>query len=365
MEERSLGAILLESTSLTEEQLDQALEIHRTRGIKLGEALVQLKFLRTEDILKALSIQLGFPYENRISVEDVPGDLLTPLPINYAKKNELLPLRREGERVVVAIADPTNSAAIDDLRLLFGCEVKPVIAGSYEIVNAINAAYNRTTDAGETGAMADLGEMAEIAEDFDEPVDLLDADDEAPIIRLVNSLLFRAVKQKASDIHVEPFEKELVVRFRIDGVLYDIMHPPKRAQSSIISRIKIMAGLNIAEKRLPQDGRIKIKIAGKDIDIRVSTVPTAFGESVVMRLLDKSSVQLDLEKLGIHGRNLELLHHLIDQSHGIILVTGPTGSGKTTTLYAALAKINAPDVKILTIEDPIEYQLPGLNQVQV
>ncbi|MBI2346016.1 MAG: type II secretion system ATPase GspE [Deltaproteobacteria bacterium] len=364
MEERSLGAILLESTALSQEQLEQALEVHRQRGIKLGDALVQLKLLRTEDILKALSIQLGFPYEQRILVEEVAPDLLQPLPINFAKKNELLPLRREGHRIVVAIADPTNSAALDDLRLLYGCEVKPVIAGSYEIVNAINSVYNRATDTGDR-AMTELGEVGEIAQDFDEPVDLLDADDDAPIIRLVNSLMFRAVKQKASDIHVEPFEKELVVRFRIDGVLYDVLHPPKRAQNSIISRIKIMAGLNIAEKRLPQDGRIRIKIAGKDIDIRVSTVPTAFGESVVMRLLDKSSVVLDLEKLGLQGRNLDTIHRLVEQNHGIILVTGPTGSGKTTTLYAALSKINAPDIKILTIEDPIEYQLPGLNQVQV
>lgn len=364
MEDRSLGAILLESTNLTEDQLEQALVVHREKGIKLGDALVQLKYLRTEDILKALSIQLGLPYEQGISVEHIPADLLESLPINYAKKNELLPIRRDGDDVVIAIADPTNFAALDDLRVLYHARVRPVIAGGYEIVNAINAAYNRTSDKSES-AMDELSEVGEIAQDFDEPVDLLDADDEAPIIRLVNSLLFRAVKQKASDIHVEPFEKELVIRVRIDGVLYDIMNPPKRAQNSIISRIKIMAGLNIAEKRLPQDGRIKIKIAGKDIDIRVSTVPTSFGESIVMRLLDKSSVALDLEKLGLGGRVLQATRTLAQQSHGIFLVTGPTGSGKTTTLYAVLAEINTKDVKILTVEDPVEYQLPGLNQVQV
>ncbi len=283
MEDRSLGAILLESTTLTEEQLEQALLVHREKGIKLGDALVQLKFLRSEDILKALSIQLGFPYENTIGIDTIPNDLIATLPINYAKKNELLPLRKEGDAIVVAIADPTNFAALDDLRILYGSRVKPVIAGAYEIVNAVNAVYNRSSDKGDA-AMEELDEMAEIEQDFDEPVDLLDADDEAPIIRLVNSLMFRAVKQKASDIHVEPFEKEVVVRFRIDGVLYDIMNPPKRAQNSIISRVKIMAGLNIAEKRIPQDGRIRIKIAGKDIDIRVSTIPTSFGESIVMRL---------------------------------------------------------------------------------
>ncbi|PIR18435.1 MAG: type II secretion system protein GspE [Deltaproteobacteria bacterium CG11_big_fil_rev_8_21_14_0_20_49_13] len=365
MEDRSLGAILLETTTLTEAQLEQSLAVHREKGIKLGDALIQLKFLRTEDILKALSIQLGFPYENRINTDDIPADLIQNLPINYSKKNEVLPLRKEGNAIVVAVADPTNFYVIDDLRTLFASDIKPVIASSYEIVNAINTVYNRATGSGED-AMGDLDQnMGEINADFDEPVDLLDATDEAPIIRLVNSLLFRAVKQKASDIHIEPFEKELVIRFRIDGVLYDIMNPPKRAQNSIISRVKIMAGLNIAEKRLPQDGRIRIKIAGKDIDIRVSTIPTAFGESVVMRLLDKSAVLLDLNSLGLQGRQLDWMHELITKSHGIILVTGPTGSGKTTTLYAALSKINSKDIKIITIEDPIEYQIAGINQVQV
>ena len=365
MEDKSLGAILMESSSLTEEQLQQGLAVQREKGVKLGEALVQLKFLRMEDILKALSIQLGFPYEGRIDIESIDPSLVEPLPINYAKENEILPLKKEGGSLQVAMADPTNFYALDDLRLLYSCDVKPVIAGSYEIVNAINAVYNKTTDKGDQ-AIDDLGEnVNEIAQDFNEPVDLLDASDEAPIIRLVNSLLFRAVKQKASDIHVEPFERELIIRFRIDGVLYDVMHPPKRAQNSIISRIKIMSGLNIAEKRLPQDGRIRIKIAGKDIDIRVSTIPTAFGESVVMRLLDKSHILLELETLGFVGKNLETINEIIHRPHGIILVTGPTGSGKTTTLYAALSKINSKELKIITVEDPVEYQLPGINQMQV
>jgi general secretion pathway protein E len=364
MEHRSLGSILLDTTPLTEDQLNEALLVHKERGIRLGDALVQLKYLRNEDILKALSIQLGFPYESAIDIESIANDLITALPINYAKNNELLPMRKEEGQLVVAIADPTNSAALDDLRLLYGCPVKPVIAASYDIVNAVNGIYNRSSDKGDS-AMEELDEMDEIEQDFDEPVDLLDADDEAPIIRLVNSLLFRAVKQKTSDVHVEPFEKELSVRFRIDGVLYDIMTPPKRAQSAILSRIKIMAGLNIAEKRLPQDGRIKIKIAGRDIDIRVSTIPTAFGESAVMRLLDKGTVKLDLATLGISPYILKPLMHLIHQHHGIMLVTGPTGSGKTTTLYACLAELNSSELKILTAEDPIEYQLKGVNQVQV
>ena len=364
METRSLGAILLEVTSLTEEQLEQALAVQRERGIKLGEALVQLKFLRTEDVLKALSIQLGFPYENKIEVEQVSGDLISNLPINYAKQNEVLPLRREGNSILVAIADPTNFYALDDLRLLYGCDVKPVIASSYEIVNAINAVYNKSTGAGDE-AMEELREGDEIADDFNEPVDLLDADDEAPIIRLVNTLLFRAVKQKASDIHIEPFERELQIRFRINGILYDVMAPPKRAQNAIISRVKIMSQLNIAEKRIPQDGRIRIKIAGKDIDIRVSTIPTAHGESVVMRLLDASKVLLDIDTLGFSRGNLETFKKLLEHHNGIILVTGPTGSGKTTTLYSALSRLNTNEVKIITVEDPVEYQLHGVNQMQV
>lgn len=365
MEERSIGAILLDTTSLTEDQLNQALVVQREKGIRLGEALVQLKFLRNEDILRALSIQLGFPYESKIDVETIDLSLIDNLPINFAKENEVLPLKRDDEMLTVAMADPTNFNAVDDLRLLYGIDIHPVIAGSYDIINAINALYNKTTDKSQS-AMDELDEgMEEIKQDFDEPVDLLDASDEAPIIRLVNSLLFRSVKQKASDIHVEPFERDLIVRFRVDGILYDVMHPPKRAQNAIISRIKIMAGLNIAEKRIPQDGRIKIKIAGKDIDIRVSTIPTSWGESVVMRLLDKSSVLLDLETLGIIGNNGRVIKEMIQKPHGIILVTGPTGSGKTTTLYSCLSKINTPDVKIITVEDPVEYQLAGINQMQV
>lgn len=364
MEERSLGAILLETSSLTEEQLEQALAVQRERGIKLGDALVQLKYLRTEDILKALSIQLGFPYENKIDVESISTDLITQLPINYAKQNEVLPLRKEDQIVLVAIADPTNFYALDDMRMLFGCEIRPVIASSYEIVNAINAVYNKATGGGEEN-IGELDEGAEIADDFNEPVDLLDSDDEAPIIRLVNSLLFRAVKQKASDIHVEPFERELKIRFRINGILYDMLTPPKRAQNAIISRVKIMSQLNIAEKRVPQDGRIRIKIAGKDIDIRVSTIPTAHGESVVMRLLDAGSILLDLDSLGFLRHNLDTFKKLLTYHNGILLVTGPTGSGKTTTLYSALSRLNTNEVKIITVEDPVEYQLSGINQMQV
>jgi general secretion pathway protein E len=366
MEDRSLGNILLENTSLTEAQLEEGLIVQREKSIKLGEALIQLRYLRAEDILKAISIQLGIPYLSQVKIDDIPMDLLKKIPINFAKKNELIPLKKEGDGVEIAIADPINISALDDLRILLNTPIRPIIAASNHILDAINDIYNRNTET-DRAVMDDLSEenLDTLAQELEEPQDLLDTSDEAPIIKLVNSLMFRAVKAKASDIHVEPFEKDLVVRFRIDGVLYDIMHPPKKVQNSVISRIKIMANLNIAEKRLPQDGRIRIKMAGKDIDIRVSTLPTSFGESVVMRLLDKSKVVISLDNIGIMGNNLKTVTDLINKSHGIILVTGPTGSGKTTTLYGMLSQINSTDLKIITVEDPVEYQLSGINQIQV
>lgn len=340
--------------------------VQREKGVKLGDALVQLRFLRAEDILKALSIQVGIPYINEIVPDSVPSDLVNQVPINFAKKNEIIPLKREDGNIIVAMVDPTNHEAMDDLNLIFEQPIRPLIASSQQVLDAINSCYNRQVGS-DQAVMSDLDEdnLDLMTQDLEEVQDLLEADDEAPIIRLVNQLLFRAVKQKASDIHIEPFEKELVVRFRIDGILYDITHPPKKAQNSILSRVKIMSNLNIAEKRLPQDGRIRLKLAGKDIDIRVSTLPTSFGESVVMRLLDRSKVLMTLDTIGITGKNLTLMRELISKSHGIVLITGPTGSGKTTTLYAGLTEINAPDVKIITVEDPVEYQLPGINQTQV
>jgi general secretion pathway protein E len=366
MLDKSLSHILLEQTSLTEAQLQEGLLVQREKGLKLGEALIQMRFLKQEDILKAVSTQLGIPYRNHIDPEAITSETVEHVPINFAKKNELIPLSKHEDCIEVAIADPANLWALDDLRLAYGLPIKPVIASAMQITDAINVVYNRSSDSDRT-VMSDLqdGNLDTFSQELEETQDLLESDDEAPIIRLVNSLLFRAVKQKASDIHIEPFEKDLVVRFRVDGVLYDIMHPPKKVQNSIISRIKIMADLNIAEKRLPQDGRIRIRIAGKDIDIRVSSLPTSFGESVVMRILDKSKVLLDLAEIGVTGTYLNKMMDLIHHKHGIILVTGPTGSGKTTTLYAMLSQINNTDVKIITVEDPVEYQLPGINQTQV
>ncbi|MEO6028141.1 MAG: type II secretion system ATPase GspE [Candidatus Binatia bacterium] len=319
-----------------------------------------------EDAVRARAEEYELPFLPRIAVSDVDADLLAALPMQFARRNLVLPLRREDGEVVIAIGDPRALAPLDDLRVLYGAPTRPVVVPPAALTEAINRAYDLAS-----GSAADLmGNLEEerldlIANELEEPRDLLEASDEAPIIRLVNSLLFQAVKDRASDIHIEPFERQLTVRFRIDGILYDVISPPKRFQPVIISRVKVMAGLDIAEKRLPQDGRIRTKVAGKDIDVRVSVIPTAFGERVVLRLLDRASTLLGLEELGLTGRNLAYVDRLIRQSHGIILVTGPTGSGKTTTLYAALSTINSTERNIITIEDPIEYQLEGVGQMQV
>ncbi|HVM97528.1 MAG TPA: type II secretion system ATPase GspE, partial [Candidatus Acidoferrales bacterium] len=315
---------------------------------------------------RAVANHFGLPFTDHLPEDSQILDLIGPLPINFAKRCLLLPVARESGCVVVVTADPGSLGPIDDMRLLLRTPIRVMVAPGPLIVDAINRVYDLASGSA-SQLMDDLDEerLDLAATDLEEPRDLLESDDEAPIIRLVNSLLFQAAKDRASDIHIEPFERALTVRFRIDGILYDIISPPKRFQPIIISRVKIMAGLNIAEKRLPQDGRIRIRLAGKDIDIRVSIVPTAYGERVVMRLLDKSTTVLHLEELGLVGQKHEVVSRLIKLSHGIILVTGPTGSGKTTTLYAALSKINTTDKNIITIEDPIEYQLHGVGQIQV
>ena len=365
---RPLGEILRETVSLAQEKLDEALALQRGEqaGSRLGEILVRTKAVAEEDVLRALAIQLDLPYIDRIEPDEIPGELAAKVPIHFAKQARVLPLGVAGDQVRIAVADPLDTAAQDSVSMLVGAPVAPEVVPAAVVLDAINAVYDRAADEHEK-LMEDLetGDLESVAHELEEPTDLLDADDEAPIIRLVNSLMFRAVKERASDIHINPEEKDISVRYRIDGVLREVIRPPKRYQASISSRIKIMGGLNIAEKRLPQDGRIRIKIAGKDVDIRLSTVPTAHGERIVMRLLDKSNVVLDLSQLGFEGWQRKIMDGLITRSHGIVLVTGPTGSGKTTTLYGALAQINSPDLNILTIEDPVEIPLKGVGQVQV
>ena len=366
---RPLGEILAAIAGVSPEKVAEALAAQQAEpgGLRFGEALVKAKLATEEQVLRAVALQLDLPFQASIDSAGIPDDLSRLVPINFAKTARVLPLRREGDEVLVAVADPLDTAAQDNLSVLLGAPLSPVVAPGAVIVDAINQVYDRTAD-GHDRLMEDL-ETPRTSRasptSWRSPPTCSTSDDEAPIIRLVNSLLFRAVKERASDIHIEPEERDIAVRFRIDGVLREVIRPPKRFQASIASRIKIMGGLNIAEKRLPQDGRIRIKIAGRDIDIRLSTVPTANGERIVMRLLDKSAVLLDLAELGFENWQLEVMDELITRTHGIVLVTGPTGSGKTTTLYGGLAKINSPDLNILTIEDPVEYQLEGVGQMQV
>ncbi|MFM8411706.1 MAG: type II secretion system ATPase GspE [Alphaproteobacteria bacterium] len=315
----------------------------------------------------ALARRFGLEFRDSIDPREIDPSLVAVVPIQYARRAACLPLHEgAGGDVLVAIADPRALPVIDDLRALLGRAITPVVVPAGAVLDGINAAYDRAQGSAES-VMGDIetAELDAVAHELEEPHDLLDADDEAPIIRLVNSLLFQAVKDRASDIHVEPFEREVSVRFRIDGMLYDVLKPPRRFHPTIVARIKIMSGLDIAERRLPQDGRLRFRVAGRDVDVRVSIVPTQFGERVVLRLLDRSGSLLSLEDLGLLGDGLETVQRLVQRSHGILLVTGPTGSGKTTTLYAALARLNSSLRNIITIEDPIEYQLHGVGQIQV
>lgn len=365
---RPLGQILVATAGLDPAKVEEALTVQAEKGGRIGEVLVGLKHVTEEQLLQALGIQFGMETRARLDPNEVDPELVSHVPIVFAKQFRLLPIKREEDgSILTVMADPTEVSAMDEARLLLGAPLSPVLATSQVVLDTINAAYDRA--ANESQRLVDdlegSEDLSELQHELDEPQDLLDASDEAPIIRLVNSLLFRAVKERASDIHIEPYERDMSVRFRVDGVLQEVIKPPKRAQASIISRIKVMGGLNIAEKRLPQDGRIRIKIAGKDVDIRLSTTPTIHGERIVMRLLDRSSTLLELKDIGFDPNQLEIIESLIDRPHGIILVTGPTGSGKTTTLYAALSRINTPDLNIMTIEDPVEYQLQGISQTPV
>jgi general secretion pathway protein E len=364
---RPLGEILRALVpSLTEERIQEALTVQAEKGQRLGEVLVGMKAVTEEDVAKALGHQLDLPYLARIFTEEVDAELVKRIPINFAKQAHILPLSMEGDAVAVAVADPLDTSALDHVRLLLGQSISQRIALASTVTDAINSVYDRSVN--EAEQLVDEMETTDldsIAHELEEPTDLLDVSDEAPVIRLVNSVLFRAAKERASDIHIEPMERELLVRFRVDGVLQEVIKPPKRYQNAIVSRVKVMGQLNIAEKRLPQDGRIRIKLAGRDIDIRLSTIPTSFGERIVMRLLDKTATLLDLAEIGMSQATLHSMEAVIKRSHGIVLVTGPTGSGKTTTLYGALSKINTPDLNILTVEDPVEYQLKGIGQMAI
>jgi general secretion pathway protein E len=355
--------ILSKTTGLTPEQIKTVLNNPALNGTStIGESLAEKDFSTADDLVADLCREMGLEFIKDIPVNDIPVDLVRDLPINYAKQFSILPFREENDAVIALTANPVNMKALDDLRVMFGKRVRPLVATSPKIQDAINKVYEKST-----ANLAGLDDIEEEDYDLDDPiVDLLEAgEDDAPVIKLVNSLLFRAVKEKASDIHIEPYEKDMSVRFRIDGILFDIFKPPKKLQNAITSRLKVMANLNIAEKRLPQDGRIPLKVGGKDIDIRMNLVPTAHGERIVMRLQDRSNVVLELEQLGFSDESLTIIADLVDRTYGILLVTGPTGSGKSTTLYGCLTKLNKPDVNILTVEDPVEQRIHGIGQVQV
>ena len=360
----SIGDILLKYTSLSREQLDECLKIQEAEGGRIGDILLRKKYVLPHEIMRALCHQIDLPFVEDLKPNEIDPKVVDKLPINYARTREILPIEKTDGHLTVAVSDPFNLESLEDIRVLFGStQIRTVVTTSARLQDAINRVYERNT----SNMIQDIKrEDEESYDDLEGPIDILDAtEDEAPVIRFVNSVIFRAVKEKASDIHIEPYERETVIRFRVDGILHDILHQPKKVHAAVSSRVKVMGSLDIAEKRIPQDGRIFRKVAGKEIDIRLSTIPTQFGERIVMRILEKGGELLSLERLGFEGDTLESVNKLIQRENGIILITGPTGSGKSTTMAACLARINTADINILTAEDPIEYQLNGVGQVQV
>jgi general secretion pathway protein E len=336
-------------------------------GAELAAALEAEAGLAPARWAAVLADSLGLVAIDRLDGSAIAPELLGPISMQYCRRNHVLPLHLADGVLEVATSDPMASGPIDDLQVLYGCEIEPVVVTPALLAEGINRAFDRAASMSGTLAaeIEEASPLAARAAELAEAPDLLESDDEAPIIRLVNSVIFQAAKDGASDIHIEPFERNTSIRFRVDGLLVEMLAPPRRVHAALVSRIKVMASMNIAERRLPQDGSIRTRVGGREVDIRVSTLPTAFGERVVMRLLDRSSNVLGLEELGLVGRDLETMRRLARQSHGIVLVTGPTGSGKTTTLYAVLSEINSVEKNIITIEDPIEYQLRGVGQIQV
>jgi general secretion pathway protein E len=356
-EQRYIGEILVRRGALEPDRLEDALETAADRSVDLRDLLVATHVVEEVKLVRALADEVGMEFVEKLATELIPEDLIDAVPINFARQNHVLPLSQSDDSVRIAVANPLDPFPIDDLRILLGKMIIPVAASEEAIDDAINRVYERKDET----ALAEAKE----GEEVEELRDLIDMTDEAPVIRWVNNLFYTAVKERASDIHIEPTDERVIVRYRVDGRLIPRKEANRGFLSSIVSRVKIEAGLNIAEKRLPQDGRITKKIAGKVVDVRVSTIPTAKGERVVMRLLDKEQVLLNLIDLGFARKELDQLEHLIRRPNGIILVTGPTGSGKTTTLYACLNKINTPEKNILTAEDPVEYELRGIGQMQV
>ena len=363
-----IGGILVKNRIITNAQLKEALKIQEKEPDKrLGEILIELKYIGEEELLNALSLQFGIPVVDLNNYE-IKEEIIKIIPEEMIKKYKVIPINRFGNTLLLAIDDPSDINAIDDIKFYTGYNIDVVISSTRAIREVIDKVFDNMSAVEQLDSKFDLEDI-EYAEDEEESTDISTIEKETkagPVVKLVNYILTEAVKQKASDIHVEQFEKSFRVRFRIDGVLYEFMKLPMKLKNAIVSRLKIMSHLNIAERRLPQDGRIKLKYEkNKEIDFRVSTLPTLFGEKVVLRLLDKSNLQLDLKVLGFEERELNIFYEAIQKPYGMVLVTGPTGSGKTTTLYSALSELNKIDVNISTAEDPVEYNLEGINQVQI
>ena len=356
-----IGSLLLQSGAIDESQLEHALAEQRrlSHSKRLGEILVGMRAISEAQLLDALSKQLGCELID-LNADPPEQDALKMIPSEFALRHQLLPLKQFDHSLKVAMADPLDIESIDDLRLLTGFRIEPVLAGPNDIRRAVEQFY--------MSRMLEDAQEGEQAAAEDEGLDIADLQKmarEELVIKMVNMIINQAIQDRASDVHIEPFEKELRVRYRIDGVLHEVNSPPKRLHAAIISRIKILSDMDIAERRLPQDGRMRIRTGNRQIDLRISTIPTLYGESAVMRILDKQTAMLGLQELGMQGGQFDRFRRLIQEPHGIILVTGPTGSGKTTTLYAALNEIYSNEKKIITVEDPVEYQLNGVNQIQV
>jgi len=367
------GEVLIQTGKIDEPQLQEALELQRKEGGRLGSCLVRLGHVGENELMELLSEHFGVPSVDLKQMEIDPA-VIKIIPADIARKYTILPVSKSGATVTLAMTDPTNVFAMDDVKFMTGYRVEPVVAAEGALRAAIETHYGSTHAIELKKVMEDLTEDTdtdlEVLED-EEDLDLAALEDEAetaPVVKLVNIILTDAIKRGASDIHVEPYEKDYRVRYRIDGLLYEMMHPPIKLKEAITSRIKILSKMDIAEKRMPQDGRIKIKtrVGGriKDLDFRVSVLPTIFGEKVVMRLLDKDKLMLDMTKLGFEPESLGVFEQAILKPYGMVLVTGPTGSGKTNTLYSALSRINKSDTNIMTAEDPVEFNLPGVNQLQ-
>ncbi len=356
--------LLRDHAGLGADQIQTVLNHKMEKRCSIVDALLETKLVAADDIPQIFARGFGLDAISDIDPSQIDPKLIESLSINYLKQHHVIPISRDGSVVTCAIADPTDGSVVNDLQILFDAEVVTKIATKSAIMAAINHVFNVKANQQQTALAGEIGEISELAEG-EAVIDLIDVTDEAKVIKWVNTTLIRAVQGRASDIHVQPEEKELHVRFRIDGVLGEPMVIAKQYHASIVARIKVMARLNIAEKRLPQDGRIRTKVAGRDVDIRVSTIPTVHGERIVLRLLDRGSVLIGLSELGLEGEMRDTFRRLIHRPHGIFLISGPTGSGKTTTLYAAISEIKSNEINILTIEDPIEYQLPGIGQSQV